>query len=196
MIAIEIQLTYVYLLSHPTLDQTHLKITLNQKTLSDVSLMDYSEQDRPTLTMAGAGTLILDSYEESCEQTQGERDNVPLAKGTTVLLESYQSTCPNTVPLSEDEHLLKGDATIPLESYKSSSEDDRALDKERSEVVPSSTKGGRREEQVKDEVQTKSETSSKLPIIASNDLNICIEMVKIISVVGCLKLCLASCLIV
>ena len=134
--------------------------------------MDYSEQGRPTLTLAGPGTLILDSYEESCEPTHGERDVIPLAKGTTVVLESYQSTCPNTVPvgedpLGEDENILKGDATLPLESYKSSSEEDRALaNKERDEHVSSSSKGAQREDQLKDKVQPKLETS-KLPPISS-----------------------------
>ena len=67
--------------------------------------MDYSEQGPPTL---GAGTLILPSYEESCDPEDG--GHVPtLTKGTTVVMESYQSTC---VPSEEETPVVKEDRSV------------------------------------------------------------------------------------
>ncbi len=77
--------------------------------------MDFSEQGPPTL---GAGTLILPSYEESCDPEDGEDggdggDALTLTKGTTVVMESYQSTC---VPSEGETPVINEDSTVGCNS--------------------------------------------------------------------------------
>ena len=93
------------------------KLKPTESTAGPLSLMDYSEQGPPSTLTLGAGTLVLPSYEESCDQD----GSAAVTKGTTVVLESYQSTCSATVPADDGETPL-----VKEEGDKSSETDKKA----------------------------------------------------------------------